>query len=193
MGKLVSEVEAHSILRKHFQTIYGVMNESIQSLNVILGASDESLSKSVKAQTFHNLAIEKANKAFKGTQGVNVVKKYNSIMIVFDQKLVARVKKINGKDLSSNNSTKRSNKVSDHTLKLLNLPDLTFIDLGYNTDETWTEFERLKVVCRIKNDIQWRIPFNENDLEITLKTDTINLDIKPEKQIVVKRKANGND
>lgn len=188
MKKLISKEDAYEILKGHLQTINSTMSEALDSLNITLLASDETLSKSVKAQMFHGVCTTKIKKAFSKIECVQIIEKYNSLSLIFNQQVVARVKKINKNDLSSGNTTKRSNQIADQTYKLFpEIKDFTFVDLGYNVDLTWTEFEKLTVVCRLKKDIQWRIPFGEIEVEKTLKAIPAELGVS-EEQIKIKKK-----
>jgi len=137
----------------------------------------------------HSIAIEKAKRYFKDTPDIIIKSKYQSIQIVFNQQLVGRVKKINKDKLSQNATTKRNKNILSHQLSLFpDLPQLTFIDFGYEILQTWSDYDRLMVVCRFNNKIEWHIDYKETATIRIMETKQLEVpQVKEEKQIQIKK------
>jgi len=189
-SKLSTQEQAHSILQPHLPTLKTIMIESLEALNRSISASGESPNNRAKCSWFHSIAIEKAKKAFRGCKDIVIKTNYQSLQIVFAGQLVGRIKKVNKDDLTSNAKTHRNQLIVSQQCKLFpDLPSITFIDIAWRTDLTWSEFEKLVIVCRQYDDIKWRIPYKEVENIITSiqPTQTEILTVKEEKQIKVKK------
>jgi hypothetical protein len=191
MTVLASKEMAHCILEHHLGTLKTIMFESLQGLNRSISASGESPNNRAKCSWFHSIAIEKAKKALKDCTDVVIKTKYQSLQIIFDGQLVGRIKKVNNDDLTSNAKTHRNQLILSQQPTLFpDLPSITYIDIAWRTDSTWSDFEKLLIICRQYDDIKWRIPYKDVDDIITSMqpTQTEILTIKEEQQIKVKKK-----
>lgn len=189
-NSLLTENEAKTILEPHLGTLKQIMIESLQGLNKAIGMAGESINNRAKCALLHSVAIEKAKRYFKDCKDVIIKSKYQSIQIVFDKKLVGRIKKVNKHDLSTNAKTHRNQAILTHQLSLFpDVSNLTFIDIAYKIDAAWTEFEKLVVVCRLFEDIKWRLSYKDVTTPIIVMQpeQTEVLTQKEETQITIKK------
>lgn len=194
MLKLATDLEASNILASHFDTIKLIMNESLAELNSAMGAISVPTNERAKCSLLHSIAVEKAIRQFIGKDGIQLVKSYQSIQIIFNGRLVGRIKKVNKNNMSRNAKTNRNDLIlSQYTGLFSNLtadvPATTFIELGYIVDHAWTKFERLVVVCRLKDSIKWLIDFTGAEQSIIPMANAAGLQllIKEETQIKLKK------
>jgi len=187
MRELIPKEAASDLLQPYLPIMNQVMVASLNTLNNGLNAMDVSVNNRSKATTFHSIAVEKTKKAFEEQSKISLLPKYQSIQIIFNGQMVGRIKKLNKKNFTSNASSSRNDMIVGQQLKLFKLPEITYIDLGYTIDPTWTSFEKLIVICRLNDEIKWELPFDDNSLEITLKTEPITIaPIQTETQIKLK-------
>jgi hypothetical protein len=190
MGELIQKPKAFEVLNPYLPVVNQFMVDSLNSLNTGLNAIDVPLNNRAKANLFHSIAIEKAKIAFKDKPDIKLIYKYQSIQIVFDSLMVGRIKKLNKKNLTSNSKTGRNSAIIAQQLPLFELPEITYIDLGYSNDPIWSSFDKLIVICRLNDDIKWELPFDEDSIQVTLRTEPVSpKPIETETQITIKRKA----
>lgn len=93
------------------------------------------------------------------------MRKYSLIPINLWTNIKARFKKLNGKGLPSNHTSRRNDSIIAQQLELTfeDYPPIARIDVGYNMDATGTQYDLLKVICRKNNDILWDLYFNDID------------------------------
>jgi len=195
MSNLLSEIEATEILQPHLATLKRVMDESLEDLNKALSVLSENANNRAKSSLLHSIAVEKAKKYFDKIQDVRIKSKYQSIQIIFSNKLIGRIKKVNKDNLSTNAKSSRNDAIVGQQISLFSelMPDLvqtaTFIDLGYRLDETGSDFDRLRIICRYNDAIEWNICFKETEKEITILSNeqTDPLTTKEETQIKIKQ------
>jgi len=133
----------------------------------------------------HSIAIEKAEIYLKDAPGVYLKKKYSSLQIVFENRLVGRFKKVDKNNMSRNAKSNRNDSILAQQPTLFSgisneMPRITYIDLGYKIDSIWSEFERLVVVCRLNDQILWKIDFTDIEESVipmnnTSVTETLNI------------------
>ncbi len=193
MIELITEEQAKDILAPHLAVVKAIMIESLEDLNKALSIIPESVNKRAKCSLLHSIAIEKSKKHFANVSDVHISLKYQSIQIIFNKKLVGRIKKVNKDNKCSNAKTNRNDSILSQQLTLF--PDVsstTFIDLGYEMDTTWAEYKRHIVVCRLNDSIEWHIDFtdiSENAISLTAKK-ADPLSLKEEVQIKIKKTKN---
>jgi hypothetical protein len=188
MKTILTQQEAAKILEPYLSTIRKIMLESLEELNKAMAVITESLNNRAKCATLHSIAIEKAKRYFKGMRGIIIKSKYQSIQIVFDQQLVGRIKKVNDDKLSRNANTERNRNILNHQLSLFpDIPSLTFIDLAYKIIETWSDYDRLLVVCRFNDKVEWDIDYKETAITKTIETKEIEIPKIKEEQIKIKK------
>lgn len=188
MNKILSQQEASKVLEPHLPTIRKCMLEALDDLNKAMSVISESLNNRAKCSTLHSIATEKAKRYFKDTPGIIVKSKYQSIQIVFNQLLVGRIKKVNSDKMSQNAKTIRNTNILTHQLSLFpDIPQLTFIDLGYNVIPTWSEFDKLLVVCRFNDKIEWHIDYKETAIVKSITSVEIQTPKPKEEQIKIKK------
>lgn len=170
MDAILKEHSAKEILEPYLEIIQNIYLESLADLNTVLIATTQTFNKRNRSGIIHNFAINLTKKYLGEDPNITLIEKYSSIQIVFNNAtpLVARYKKINKRKLSSNVSTIRSNSINNQ-ISLFPM-DVTYIDFGYRMNDTNTEFETLKVVCRVGNNIVW--DFDINGAADALKTVT---------------------
>ena len=119
--------------------------------------------------------------------------KYQSLQIIFGGQLVGRIKKVNKHDLCCNAKTQRNQLIlaQHNTLfgDLADFPSITYIDITYRIDSAWTEFEKLTIVCRLFDDVKWRLSYKDVAGVVTSiePTQTEVVDVKEEIQITIKK------
>ncbi|HTC01132.1 MAG TPA: hypothetical protein VK705_10660 [Ferruginibacter sp.] len=194
MANILTEAEAHEVLQPHLKTLEKIMVESLEDLNQALGTLTETPNKRAKSTLLHSIAIEKSKKYFADSREVYIKEKYQSIQIVFSNQIVARIKKVNHNNISANARTKRNQSILDHQMTLFgnlinvhNTPS-TFVDLGYNLDETGGSYNKLNVICRKDKDVEWVFSFKENVTTIAIGNKQEDaLSINEETQIKIKK------
>jgi hypothetical protein len=189
MNRLATEAEAQGILKPHLDTLKTIMFEALEALNRSIGASGESPNNRAKCSWFHSIAIEKAKKYFKDAKGISMFTKYQSLQIVFAGQLVGRIKKVNKNNLSTNAKSNRNQRILNQQSLFPDFPTITFIEIAYKIDTAWAEFEKLNIVCRLFDKIQWAFSYKDiaNIITRMEPTQTETLTIKEEKQIKVRK------
>ncbi len=174
MANQLSQPETEEILRPHFPILSKIMTESLEDLNKALSMLTENANNRAKSALLHSIAIEKAKKYFDGIKEVSIKCKYQSIQIVFENKIVGRIKKINKDNLSANAKTKRNDAILSHQTSLFDgmvlsqISPTVFVDLGYNINETGEEYNKLNVVCRNNREVEWYFSFKQDGGAIAL-------------------------
>ncbi|MGB8193111.1 MAG: hypothetical protein WCF67_14380 [Chitinophagaceae bacterium] len=191
MSKLVNEIEADTLMKPHLPILKTEMKNALDALNRSMVASGENWNNRAKCSAFHSIAIEKITRAFKDAPDVLIVPKYQSIQIVFGDKIVGRIKKLNKDNFTSNAKTTRNDLILSHQLSMFpELGPLTFVDIAYKVDSSWAEYDGLSVVCRLKDSLQWQLDFKDIALVVpmverqeivTPKPDESNIQIKKTK------------
>jgi hypothetical protein len=193
MQHLVTENEAKSILEPHLAALKTIMVESLEGLNRAIGAAGESVNNRGKCALFHSIAIEKAQRYFKGNKDIVITSKYQTIQVIFSGKIVGRIKKVNKRDLCANAKTVRNQSILDQRPDLFGFRQMTFVDIGYRIQGTWTEFERLLVICRVYDDVIWRISYKDvATINVMPKENEVTeASVKEEIQIKIKTNEQG--
>lgn len=191
MIALLQKGEAEQILAPYLDTLEDIMTSSLSDLNTCMRSTAEPWNLRAKSTTLHSFAVNKAKRHWGEHDYIAIRTKYQSLQIVFDKKLVGRIKKVNKENLSSNIKTGRNDSILRHQLKLFaEITPLTFIDIGYRVDPTWTIFETLVIVCRYGDTVKWIIPINNRKSGTgitTIPTAPIAPTVREEKQIKIKR------
>lgn len=188
---IVNETEAEELLNPHFPVLRGIMDESIGELNDVMNSLSATLNTTTKCRMLLDLAIGRLKRHFEGVTSVRLIAKHQSIQIVFGQKIVARIKKLNKNGKSSNTPTPTIQAMQAQQLSLdLNTPSPTWIDLNYKVDTSWLGFESLAAVCRLNDTQQWKIEYNNiNESTIVVPAaSNAGPTVKEEKQITIKKK-----
>ena len=188
MDNIITKEDAKPILQPHLPTLNKIMVESLEELNVMNGMSVK-LNSRTRCTLLHNIAIEKAIIYFQGVVGVSIKKKYQSIQIVIDDKIIGRIKKLNKNKLSNNIQTNRNDDILGQNTLFPGMAKITFVDFGYNTQSSWLTFTDLNVVCRLFDSVNWFIDFgNENNDVRTIEvTEPVTPLVKKEVQIQIKK------
>ena len=189
MKELIKKETAKNVLDKYLPIMNTIMIDSLNSLKTAINVTDEKVNNRAKATFFHAVAVEKAKKLFSDSPDIKLIEKYQSIQIVFDKLMVGRIKKLDKNNLTSNSKSSRNSAIISQQLQMFDLPQITYIDLGYSNDPIWNAFDKLIVVCRLNDNIKWELPFDADSIQITLKTEPI--DVKPietETKITIKKR-----
>ncbi|PCJ63936.1 MAG: hypothetical protein COA58_15000 [Bacteroidetes bacterium] len=191
--ELQSSEQAYSTLEPYFEDINNTYNEALKEMNKMLSATNTLLNARAKSNLLHALAMSAAKKYFSDYKDIKLKEEYSTMEVVFkgEQAIVARFKKVNKQNLSSNITTRRSNAIN---LQYSLFPySVTYVDIGYRLDESETEFEAIVLVCRRGQTVLWSFDVTQSDsLGIILpSTQTGQLSIKEEKQIKIKKARNG--
>jgi hypothetical protein len=194
MANQLSQKETEEILRPHFPILSKIMTESLEDLNKALSILTENTNNRAKSALLHSIAIEKAKKYFDSIKEVSIKCKYQSIQIVFANKIVGRIKKINKDNLSANAKTKRNDAILSHQTSLFDgmvlsqLAPSVFVDLGYNINETGSEYNKLNIVCRNSKEVEWYFSFkSDENVNVISHEQTDALGFNEETQIVLKK------
>ncbi len=188
MINLLEKHDANSILGPHLPVIEKIMIESLDSLNDSMLAAKVPINNRGKSSWLHSIISSKIEQYFKENCEIKLIQSYESIQLVFEKKLVGRVKKLNKNNLSRNAPSIRNSNILTHQLSIFPNTNLTFIDLGYRVNETWTAYDTLIVVCRINTSIVWVIPFKTQEFIITTGIEKENV-IKIKDNILKIKKA----
>ncbi len=191
MSQVIEKDAASSLLQPYLPLFNSIMVDSLNQLNNALNAIDVNINNRAKTATLHSIAVEKTKRSLNESDGLRIFQKYKSIQIVVEGRIVGRIKKLKRNNLTSNSKTFRNSLIESQQLRLFNLPEMTFVDLGYHIDPTWTSYEKLLVICRVNDEIKWELPFDDDAFDITLTTQPIEVKpIKPETFIKI-RKSDG--
>ena len=145
MLTLIEKEEASNVLQPYLKIINESLLDALKQLNNALAVIDVNVNNRAKTSTLHSIAVEKLKSAFHDIDGLVLIQKYQSLQIVFAGKLAGRIKKLNKNNLTANSNTFRNALIESQQLKLFDLPPITFVDLGYKIDPTWTSYEQLLV------------------------------------------------
>ncbi len=184
---LTTESSAKEILDPYLDIISQIYREALEDLTKAKSATTQIFNKRSQSTLLHNFAMNLAKKYLSDESGIHILEKYSSIQIIFsaDSPLVARFKKINKENVSSNISTNRSNSINNQ-LSLWPSLNVTYIEFGYRMNKTNTDYETLAVVCRIGNEIVWTFDLDDGiETTTTVSTDPVTPSPHPEKQIKV--------
>jgi len=176
-----------SVLHPFFPTFDKVMLEALEETNRAMSSVSVAVNKRSRCSLLHNIAYEKIKQELAGHPDIRIIEKYESIQIVFSKKLVGRIKKLNKDNFSSNIPTNRNNSIIGQQLSFFPDEELTYIDLGYKIDPTWTEYDNLVVVCRLNNNIKWFISYRNNTLITTQVEETEPTLIQETEQLIIKK------
>lgn len=194
MVKTLTAEESREILQPHLGTLDRIMTESLEDLNKALGSLSEKVNKRAKSALLHSIAIEKSKKYFKDVPQVVIREKYQSVQLIFDNKIVGRIKKVNNDNLSTNAKTKRNEAILHQQISLFSelfvadfFPSL-FVDFGYKINETGESYDKLGVICRNDKSIKWHFSFKGSHEPVVLSTEQEDsLSIKEEAKITIKK------
>ena len=191
---MLNSEQSLDVVKPHFGTLQRIMNETLEDVNKALGTLVETPNNRAKFSLIHSIAIEKAKKYFDKVKDVFIVSKYQSIQIIFSNKIVARIKKVNKDNISANAKSGRNDAILMQQTSLFSdllIEDVspsTFVDLGYRINQTGDQFENLNVICRRLNTVEWHFSFKSEESIIVLdnpQEDSLN--VKEEKTIKIKK------
>lgn len=193
MKNLLTKEESIEILQPHLATLERVMTESLEDLNKALATLTEQVNKRAKSALLHSIAVEKTKKYFDKIADVIIRQKYQSIQIIFSNKIVGRIKKVNKDNKTTNAKTRRNQAIVKQQMSLFSelfvadfIPS-QFVDFGYHINETGSSYERLRVICRKDKDINWDFSFQGNYEAVVLSNEQNEaLSINEETQIKLK-------
>ena len=192
MHKILSQGESYDILKPYLPTLNNIMQESLATLNKGMTAIGEPLNMRAKCSLLHSIATEKVKRAFNDDSSIIIKQRYQSIQIVFSQKVVGRIKKVNSDNLASNIKTSRNDYILSHSSQQMSLfpdlPPMTFLDIAYKIDSTFIEYDRLVIVCRVKDKVQWNIDYTNTSTVVNMNESEIQtISVKEESQIKIKK------
>jgi hypothetical protein len=185
----MTAVETREMLAPHFHDIYvRIFESAIDDLNFVMGAYPMKYSKRLKATFLNNIASNKAIDYFSTIDGVTYSETHESLHICINHKLVIRIKKVDDKNQSKNLKTKRNYNLFYHQTSIFSeYGRMTYIDAGYNLDQTYTKINKVSFTCRSTDEL-WSFyisPGTENNESV--KTNEMKLSVKEETQLTIKK------
>jgi hypothetical protein len=189
MQKLHTQSEAFTLLEPYIGDIKMIMNESLADINRAMGTLPFSANTRARTSLLHSVAVERSIRHFADKPGIVLVKKYQTIQIVFNRQLIGRIKQVNKDNKSRNARTGRNDLILSQYNGLfegMELPKRTNIEFGYMVDSIWSKFERLVIVCRVKDTIEWWIPISAVNEDIVPMSKGSEITFTEETQIKLK-------
>jgi hypothetical protein len=119
-----------------------------------------------RAGIVHDFAIKKARSIFEGqeSKGIRTRAEFGSLLVVFDEKLVLRIKKFGEGERANNSRTTRQERFDRQCLELPGIPpEATKVTAGYKLNDEQTEIVRIAVSCWCVNSHVWSIGVWEAD------------------------------
>lgn len=170
MKAILQEEDGKEIITKELQDILlQIYGNALTGLNKVMDTCGYSLNARSKPTLLHDFVMSEAKNHFEGLENVTITEKYNSMMVIIKKgsgSLAGRFKKLNKKGQTSNVQTKRNENIASNQLELEfeGMQRPTHIDIGYSPNETWTDFDAVKILCRVNNNPLWHIDLIKEDL-----------------------------
>lgn len=193
---MITDKEIFELLKPHFTALRKFHDDGLEKVNQIMDIMGVTMYKRSKANDFNNYVIEKAKAYFRNIDGIEVIDKYETLVLSFTSVgLLSRFKKISKYTLLSNCADNKRNTalIEGNTAYIqgtlyVEYPPAVFVEIGYIINQLWTFFEKIMVVKRVdKVAIElFQIPQLEIAKPYTLKA----VDVDPEKEEEKKREEN---
>lgn len=169
MKAFLKKEQGQEIITKELQQLLiEIYAKSLRDLNAVMDSCQQTLNSRSKPTLLHNFLINEAKIYFADMENVSITEKYNSIIVVITknkESVAGRFKKLNKKGLTSNAVTKRNQNIlsQQYEMAFEDMPRPTFVDIGYSINETWTNFESVKILCKVNNNPLWEIGLFDTD------------------------------
>jgi hypothetical protein len=189
MTNLISQQNAEQILNQYMPILNNIFTTSLEDFTTILNAYNLPLTKRSKAVLFHNLIMNRAKENFTENEDLKIIEKYETLSIVFEDKISIRFKKLNLNFMPSNIRTKRNDKVITQQLSF-DFPNftqfITSLDMGYIINSTYSEYDNKIAVCRLNKEIIWKFEISSvaqsDESNVTLFNEPENIRVKIKSQ-----------
>ncbi len=117
-----------------------------------------------RAGIVHDFAVKNALAAFDGQSGIRIRHEFDSILLIFGEDLVARLKKFGNKEKASNSKTSRQSNFDRQCLDLPGIPtQATKITVGYTLDHEQKTIVKVSASCWCVNTHKWSLPLYDAD------------------------------
>lgn len=117
-----------------------------------------------RAGIVHDFAVKNALAAFEGKSGVRVRHEFGSILLIFGDDLVARLKKFDDNERARNSRTSRQFQFDRQCLELPGIPTkATKITVGYTLNSEQKDVVKVSASCWCVNTRKWSIGLYDAD------------------------------
>lgn len=146
---MITDKEIYTLLEPHLISIRQIHEESLVKINEVMNMLDVIMYKRSKATGFNNIVLEKAKVYFKGIEGIEVIEKYETLVLSFKEGLLSRFKKVSKQTLLSCHANNNRNKELIQGTLFAEYPPSVFVEIGYVVNALFSSFEKISVIKRI--------------------------------------------
>lgn len=197
MTKILQKTEGRELIKPFSDALMRIHSNALIKLNNVMDTCGQPLNSRSKPTLFHDFIVHEAKVHFSELENITITEKYNSIILVItknDCRLAGRFKKFNKKGMPSNINTSRNNNIvsQQYEIEFAELQSPTFVDIGYSINESWTEFNSVKVVCRVNKNLKWELNLSasNNNVHRTIITNPETaIEIAKTKRITAKKEV----
>lgn len=153
---MIAQKEAQTRLEQYHNVFADIMYHSWDAWKEQAPMLLNAPYKRTARQVVYNIAVEKAKTAFANEPGIHIVEEHESILLVFNDDLAVRFKKLDGSLRPSSYPTSRQCELNLQ-LPLPGIPDCERIIIGYVPDELEKDI-LVHVVYAQGDEIVWHYP-----------------------------------
>lgn len=187
---MLTDKEILELLESHTPAIRSFYDEALLKLNEIMNTMGVRPYGRFKAITLNNLILEKAKNYFRNIDGIDINEKYESLILIFNDKFKSRFKKLKKINLlSSNIETVRNTNLIQASLFPQYQPNV-LVEIGYWTNDTNTEYEKILIVKRVDNiaiPLMEILPIKDETIKAVPATEVVLPDNFQEQQLKIKK------
>ena len=159
MNDLLSEDAAWALLAPHLRLIGDCLREGVDRFNAEREHAGPVSTRS-RASLVHDYAAEAAERAFDGTDGVELVRDHGFLVIVVDQRVLIRFKKLTNR-LETRGIRTHQAQLWDAQEPLPGMPPVTHLVAGYVLGDLG-DLDRLVLVCARYGRRLWTIDLDDD-------------------------------
>lgn len=185
--------EANEILKPHYSVLTDSVNEGMEDFNAFIKYENEKryipFNRRTKATLLNDYITNRVIINCNNKDGIKILSTGNNgfPVVIFNNNLVARVKKLNN-ELAPANIPTLITQAYNKQYSIEYFPENpTLVYFGYRVNSTISDIDGIYVVCRIDQQIQWYIDLtNEFKVEQTTIAETELLIEPPNSRVRVK-------
>lgn len=164
---LISEDKAKGMLKEFEPLIVEAYYDALKATNQQAKYAIGIPNKSATAFNMNSNVINAFKSKTSHIPYVQIIPKSNTFIFLISDTLAAKFKKHNKKGLSSNAKSKQIGFFNGQQLQLLfpNVPILAYLEFAYRTDNTYSEFEFIKITCTYNKQVIWDIDLTDTNFD----------------------------
>lgn len=196
---MVSKEEAKDLLKGHYGNLQKAISLSWEEYKEKYQEDEYKFEIRTRAGIIRDLIVDKIRQYFTNIPNTRIIEKSGLFILVINEILFLRFKKLKDDYTTSNISTSQSNAFAEQEELFPQYSDFTHLNVGYTVDRMW-ESIGMFISCPNGTTIKWILKLDNNaeyNDEITILTDEPDLEIdnkriklKNTEQIAKKLKEN---